>query len=270
MAFREFSLPSFLDTHSAPDNLNGKEGSFVVPRSLKSLPPNITERVEALAAAGKEYVIKQYIDEKFDNGKFTFDYLFTQNDIDFFIQDEPRSGVYPLSTKNAVDFTAVDRYVILKRRQDELKRYLGKSLAGTVVESEFFIANNQKNEPTIYEIQEKLPPFITLEDIEDWNAGPGTVEHHLESLAEDVKNKLKIKISLLIEKLTELLNKKNDDPFFKFFYPDVGEINFALTQVGDIKLFDTNYCEPKNLSSKSMLPKINGSILKLHMLLEFI
>jgi hypothetical protein len=219
MSESKYSKPYFLGDSVAETELEAENWGVVTePRFLEGSLSNIKERIPDFDA--KHYIIKQYKD--------SLRPLFSEEDIQSFEQDENGPN---LSTKEVEKLTLVDQYLILKRRQDELKRYAGPAVANMVVDSHFFIAKSDTG-MHLYEIQKRLPPYTPLFDADN------TL---FKTMTPEARTNFKERAIVLVEVLTKLLNEQ-DDPYFKIFIPDLSRFNIGvIRETGEIKLFDTNF-----------------------------
>ncbi len=245
-----YSRPYFLANstiHSAVEY----QGAVTEAYFLDGCLPHIQEKVPNFAA--DQYIIKQYLDLDVP--------IFSKEDVAVFERD--KNGPQ-LSTHEVNHLTLVDKYLIIKRRQTELKRYLGPVLASMIVESYFFIAPSDTG-LHLYEIQKKLPPFIPL-----LQASRPLVEKMAPATRAQLQQSARAFIAILQKILVE-----QDDPYFTVFIPDLSRSNIALVlETGQIKLFDTNFnfrdsaLDPQGPRANHGRTKIQNSIYALEALCQ--
>lgn len=213
-----FTRPNFFGERFVPElDSSFVEGSITTVRSLKDLPPNVLEKIPDIEEVKSGYVVKQYNKD--------FDPNFSKHDLVLFERTR-------LSSDNYAEFTLIDKATILKKRQDELCRYFEeKGAEHVIVNSHFFIARDEDSEFYLYEIQEKIPDYVSLEnhdsiDLETFDSA--TRQHFLSEVEK-------------LEQILSALLSETNDPTFKTFVPDFHPQNIAITNEGEIRIFDTNY-----------------------------
>ena len=205
----KFNPPNFLGEGFQPKHEEMFfEGSVTSVRDLPELPPNILEKIPQLEKSATGYVVKQY----------------NKADANFSKQDSVLVG--SVDTKSLVG-----QQLVLKARQAALSHYLGEELPDIIVPSEFFVARNDSDDFAVYEIQPRLPEYQTLDTIQ---------AAFIKKLNPRQREKLIATGRILLSNLRKLLTEEND-PVFKVFVPDLNSTNIAITNTGDIKIFDTNY-----------------------------
>lgn len=214
-------------------------GRVVEVASLDEIPYQLREKIPALAEACADgYIVKRYRSrkEQVPEGPsfLALEDLSDEGDISYFEEASAQTGKpFPLSTHERAKLTIVDQLVLLKERQDQLRAYFSDTLPDTVLQSEFLIAPDEKQEFYLYEIQEKIPEHVDLETISEEQIG---------RLSQEVKSHLRVRLEALREKL-KALAKEKQHPYYKFFIPDLNATNIAITTQGEVKIYDTNLCD---------------------------
>lgn len=186
------------------------------------------------------YVIKQYFRLSSDSDNYNKASLWeaTGNTREFFDPEE-----YKPSDIDPEDYSLVDQYMVLKKRQAEMKKYFS-NLPNLIVPSHFFVTKNENEKFTLYEIQERLVGFLdvgkALEDI--WWLVSLKREHRV-ALVDELEKFRTLFIKLLGE---------SDDKIFSQYFPDMQEANIALTRDGQVKFFDTNIFRSKKSGDREM------------------
>lgn len=252
----EFRKPEVLGEQYNPEEEQSfRQGMCTIVKSLEDLPPNIKERIPDLEESEYGYVIKKYNDIK------DFDPNYSEQDSILFGEDD-----IPLSTKNPKEYNLVDQAEILRRRQEELRRYFG-DLEDVITQSYFFVAKDEKNEFFVYELQKRLPDYETLKKFY-----VGLFEEppsDLDNFSSEQKVTLAVQVRKLIKILEKLLEEKEDFIFSKFI-PDFHAGNIAIGDDGNMHLFDTNYWAFQDSGEGGTRGKVRGSIKALKKLVDIL
>ena len=200
-------------------------GYFTAVKGLDVLPPSFVEHLPDLDNKKSGFVIKRYRDERIK-------YLFNDDDCPLFLNKED-SGNYSL----------VDTSRLLEERQKMLLDYLGDD-KDLILTSYFLVDVDEKKNPSLYEIQERVPDQFGLDNIH--YSADSFDREKLQRLVDNLE-----KLVRVIERMIE----DNEHPYFSKYIPDWNDKNLFITPDGEIRIFDSNSFDKKDSvgSSKKIM-----------------
>lgn len=123
---------------------------------------------------------------------------------------------------------------ILKRRQEFTQKFYD-GLPSIVVKSQFILGGGSNNQATIFEIQDKISDYYTIDES----------DKIVQELNIQQKESLMKELDYFITRTGDFLHQRNDtfpggyEEYYSCF-PDIHSDNLVITSDGHLKMIDTN------------------------------
>jgi hypothetical protein len=141
----------------------------------------------------------------------------------------------------------VDKVVHLEERKFELEAYYADVLPDLVLDTHYFIARGDDDEPHIYEVQRKLDAYVNPTNNSMFPSTPGgnKLAQYIETLSAEERTVLASEIHSFVTRTQELI-KDTDHESYAEMMPDLHANNIALTKAGHVRLYDFNILRDKS------------------------
>lgn len=138
-------------------------------------------------------------------------------------------------TEDPTSLSLHQKAEILQNRQKKAKAFFKGEMPEFVLESQFFIAEDQDHEPHVFELQPEVKGKLMFDFL----------SADISLLNEEQRNTLVTELRHLLSAVQRLISQYKDDNVK--YLPDISISNIMIDHSGSIKLIDTNYDVPFKL-----------------------